>query len=239
MQAFTSDLFVVTSEWDTQIARSVRGGTAATDRFNMTSYVFSNFCGTRPAEACSLTVAATHELLTQLLLYLINATIQLNSSVQGSGHKLFSHSDGLGGCTFDDRELRELHTLNSDSIDALQDIVRLHSATSQALRAQGKLWAAHILESPISWIMSAVYILATVVVGETPLSGTAGAMWTTRGASRPWWAYLVGLLDALIYMFLPWWTTVLLPPCAVPSMAPSCCWPLVANWRYALGQPVD
>ena len=34
----------------------------------------------------------------------------------------------------------------------------------------GQLWASHILESPISWILSALYILATVVAGYTPLS---------------------------------------------------------------------
>jgi hypothetical protein len=33
----------------------------------MASYVFTTFCGCRPAEPCSLTVAATHQLLTQLL----------------------------------------------------------------------------------------------------------------------------------------------------------------------------
>ena len=47
------------------------GKPGAAPSFKMASYVFSTFCGLRPAEPCSLTVVATHELLTQVLLYLM------------------------------------------------------------------------------------------------------------------------------------------------------------------------
>ena len=66
LKGYTEDLFCITSEWDTCIARAVRAGRpGAPPSFKMASYVFSTFCGLRPAEPCSLTVAATHELLTQ------------------------------------------------------------------------------------------------------------------------------------------------------------------------------
>ena len=102
LKGFTEDIFCITSEWDTciarlhlpcislispfyhpspnpnpnpklnpepstGIARAVRAGKpGAAPSFKMASYVFSTFCGLRPAEPCSLTVVATHELLTQV-----------------------------------------------------------------------------------------------------------------------------------------------------------------------------
>eukprot|EP00959_Pyramimonas_sp_CCMP1952_P330945 6930532-Pyramimonas_sp.AAC.1 len=43
--------------------------------------------------------------------------------------------------------------------------------TSEALRAQGSRWADHILEAPISWLLSAVYIFATVMSGYPVVYG--------------------------------------------------------------------
>ena len=66
LKGFTTNLFVVTSEWDTQIARSVRAGKPGKKgTFNLNSFVFTTFCGCRPAEPVSLTAVATHQLLTQ------------------------------------------------------------------------------------------------------------------------------------------------------------------------------
>ena len=74
LKGFTEDLFVVTSEWDTQIARSVRAGKPGKKgKFNLNSFVFTTFCGCRPAEPVSLTAVATHQLLTQVLFYLMYA----------------------------------------------------------------------------------------------------------------------------------------------------------------------
>ena len=61
-----------------------------------------------------------------------------------------------------------------------------------ALLSQGDRWAQHVLEGPISWIMSAVYIAATVVSGYTPLSaavlavqyGVSGSWGSGRGQGR-------------------------------------------------------
>ena len=47
------------------MGRAVRDK-SSTGGLSFGSYVFTNFCGVRPAEPCSLTVAATHQLLTQV-----------------------------------------------------------------------------------------------------------------------------------------------------------------------------
>ena len=101
LKAFTEDLFVVTSEWDTQIARAVRSSkTGAAPSFKLASYVFSTGCGLRPAEPCSLTVAATHYLLTELLFYLM-----YSMRLYEPGHPM------LCGSFFDIEEVRELEGL--------------------------------------------------------------------------------------------------------------------------------
>jgi hypothetical protein len=72
LQAATKNIFVVTSEWDTQVGKQLR----AMDRDNdeedhglFSSRIFSTEVGLRSAEPCSVSVAATHQLLTNLFLY--------------------------------------------------------------------------------------------------------------------------------------------------------------------------
>ena len=62
----TSAIFVVASEWDTQIGkqlRAVKGDGAFTSR------IFSTDVGVRPAEPCSVSVAATQQLLAQIFMH--------------------------------------------------------------------------------------------------------------------------------------------------------------------------
>ena len=200
----------MTSEWDTCIARAVRAGKpGAPPSFKMASYVFSTFCGLRPAEPCSLTVAATHELLTQVLLYLMY-----------SARIYVPERPTLCDSSYDLEEVRELEGLDRASIDAIEQIVNPASGIHAALRQQGRHWAAHVLESPRSQLMVAFYILVTVTVGWTPFSALAYGISEYcapspggdggGAAARPWWSYVVGFLDSLVYFFLPLWTTVLL-----------------------------
>ena len=66
LKSFTSHIFCVTSEWDTQVARSIRQGIGTqTTSLQVRSYVFVTHVGLRPAEPCTISVAATHQLLTQ------------------------------------------------------------------------------------------------------------------------------------------------------------------------------
>jgi hypothetical protein len=49
---------------------------------------------------------------------------------------------------------------------------RMETETSQALFKQANVWANHILEAPVAWIMSAVYVLGTVMSGYPVVYGT-------------------------------------------------------------------
>ena len=63
LQSFSSNIFVVTSEWDTQVGKQLRS--MYSDDL-LSSRIFSTGCGVRPAEPCSVSVAATHQLLTNI-----------------------------------------------------------------------------------------------------------------------------------------------------------------------------
>ena len=259
LKSFTSHIFAVTSEWDTQVASSIRkgvGGRKATSRrLCLDSYVFVTLVGIRPAESCTISVAATHQLLTLLLLHIMNAVRVTDSD----GKCKFITS---AGSTFVKEEVQELAALNEGTLVALKDLIGepdeakegkapkiKDTKTSAMLRKQGRKWAQHILEGPYSWILSALYIALTVIAGTTPLSialffarrhlafpddaevsfpenVSAGLSCTldgvpivcnrigmSAGAPSYYWVaveYAVATIDAVIYMFLPWWTTVLL-----------------------------
>lgn len=184
------------------------GGTGP--RAPSVSRCFSTLTGFRVAEPCSISVAATHQLLTHVLLSLMR-------SLGGSRPDLFPRARPVAA---------ELATLcGASHLEALREIVgdgeQADTPTGARLRREGRRWADHVLEGPLSWILSAIYILVTVVVGFTPLSAAlaaarplfpsaAGAAGTAEPASFVALGYVVGVLDTAIYAFLPWWTTVLL-----------------------------
>ena len=225
LKGYTSNLFVVTSEWDTQVAKSVRAGKPGKigNRFSLNSYVFTTFCGIRPAEPVSLTAVATQQLLTQILLYLMYAA-----------RYYYPQYPMLGGSDFTIQDVQELTALNRDNIKDLEEMIsNKGSVVRRELLAQGKAWSKHILEGPTTWIMSAIYILATVTAGYTPLSAIVTKVFTDPGLPLgPGEAeafpggpeisfgelkpggyalkYIVGVLDSLIYIFLPIWTAFLL-----------------------------
>lgn len=103
MQSTTRNIFVVTSEWDTQVGKQLRkideefekGGDISSVLRNR---IFTTEVGLRPAEPCSISVAATHQLLTNLFLYLsvviLNNTHFRKVSVTRSSWRKI-HSDVL------------------------------------------------------------------------------------------------------------------------------------------------
>ena len=183
LRAVTSDLFSISSEWDTQVARSVRGrpkrdsgevGARLTNLFH--SYTFSTFAGLRPAEPCTLSLVATHALLTHLLIFSMN----------------YNANTRLGGSTFEAQEVQELNGFHESHMEAVRAIVgvgsNLHdskapSDASRMLKAQGRRWAQHVLEGPIAWILSAGYIAITVIAGAAPMSSLYAAASVGLGLS--------------------------------------------------------
>lgn len=260
LQSFTSHIFVVTSEWDTQIARAVRIGMEMRQKksaLTTASYVFTTHVGWRTAEPTSVSVAATHQLLTCLLLYVMKYVRHFDfegvlTSTAGSSYvreeaveldqlnqlNLDAIKDIVGGCG-STRDNRSAGVDNDDSDGGQPDAGKARDTeTSLTLRRQGLHWAQHILEGPISWIMSAMYIAGTVIAGWTPLSAILFAIRQAvdGDASAPtvpacdanatsvaaaaagtelatlWTAlrYIFATADAALYIFLPIWTTWLI-----------------------------
>ena len=201
MQSFSSSIFTVTSEWDTQVGKQLRSMYGDKNDL-LTSRIFSTDVGVRPAEPCSVSVAATHQLLTNLFEYI--SVVIINNP----------HFRSVSGAIITDRDLQTLERCNRDNIKSLERIVsvdrkgdemhELFQHTEQELRAAGDLWAEHILENAKAYMMTFVYIIVTVTIGHPLISGiswAAGLRTDTSPGDRLF--YLTRFLDALIYFWLP------------------------------------
>lgn len=163
----------------------------------LSSRIFSTECGVRPAEPCSVSVVATHQLLTNIFEHI---AITIISDCQ------FSH---VSGAQITQQDLQTLERCNRDNIKALEEIVGVDSkgdeiherrmATEQELRKAGDLWADHILENTKAYIMTFVYIIVTVTIGYGLISGIAAA----AGLQSDWAFYITRFFDAFIYFWLP------------------------------------
>jgi hypothetical protein len=126
---------------DTQIGKQLRS--MYSDDL-LSSRIFSTDCGVRPAEPCSVSVVATHQLLTNIFEH-ICITIISNP-----------HFNHISGAQITERDLQILERCNQENIKALEEIVgvtrdgeEIHerrSKTEKELRAAGDLWSEHILE---------------------------------------------------------------------------------------------
>jgi len=190
-QSKTKNIFVVTSEWDTQVGKQLRSmdnedGLSWNLLYN--SRIFSTGVGMRPAEPCSISVAATHQLLTNILEFIAIVVLSDN------------RYRNVTGAVITERDLRILERCNRDNIYGLTQIVDAGTRSETELRAAGDIWADHILENVKAYIMTFVYIVATVVSGYPIVSGIAegaGLISTSR------LVHFFRFLDALIYFFLP------------------------------------
>lgn len=195
LQSVTRNIFVVASEWDTQIGKQLRSMSATeADNDFLTSRVFTTNIGVRPAEPCSLSVVATHQLLTQIFQYL--------SMVILSNH----HFRHLAGAVITERDLQVLERCNQDNISALESIVattvtgaKKDSVENEELKKAGALWADHILENARAYILSFIYIVVTVTIGYPLITGIAHGC----GLDTEWAFYITRFFDSLLYFFLP------------------------------------
>ena len=111
LQSVTKNIFVVTSEWDTQIGKQLRAMDKDEEDHIFNSRIFSTEVGMRPAEPCSVSVAATHQLLTNLFEY-ICALILSDSNYRR-----------VTCATISEQDLSVLEKCNTMNIDALTEIV--------------------------------------------------------------------------------------------------------------------
>ena len=142
LQSFSSSIFAVTSEWDTQIGKQLRN--MYTDDL-LSSRIFSTEVGVRPAEPCSVSVVATHQLLTNVFGHICITIIS------------DPHFSRVAGSIIIERDLQILERCNQSCLKTLEEIVgvdcignEVHESrtiTEQELRSAGDLWANHILEN--------------------------------------------------------------------------------------------
>ncbi len=141
LQSFSSSIFAVTSEWDTQIGKQLRS--MYSDDL-LSSRIFSTEVGVRPAEPCSVSVVATHQLLTNIFEHICVTIIS------------DPHFSRAAGAVVRERDLQILERCNQDGLKTLEEIVgvdvkgdeihEIRRKTERELRSAGDLWANHILE---------------------------------------------------------------------------------------------
>jgi myosin-crossreactive antigen len=120
----------------------------------LSSRVFTTDIGIRLAEPCSLSVVATHQVLTQIFEYICLTVL----------HNHISRD--LTGAVITYKDLQTLERCNKDVIHSLERIVGADAlreirdtAVQEELKEAGDLWADHVLENARAYIMSIVYIV--------------------------------------------------------------------------------
>ena len=200
LQSATQNIFVVTSEWDTQISKQLRmidEMEYGTSGYLMNQRIFSTSVGMRPAEPCSVSVVATHQLLTNLFEYI---------SVIILSDKRFCT---VTKAQITEQDIQILERCNQMNINALTEICGVNASgysldcTSSFLvnlRHLGNLWGDHILEGARAYILSFIYIFATVTSGWPLMRLICHSFGAAEGGA---FRYFFQLLDACIYFFLP------------------------------------
>ena len=191
LQSVTRSIFVVSGEWDTQIGKALRGMYGEDDNV-ISSRVVTTNVGLRTAEPCSLSVAATHQLLTQIFEH-ISALVLDDQRFRN-----------LSSAMITKRDLGILERCNQDNVLALEYIVGKNDGsrmteTERELRKAGNLWADHVLENARAYLFTFLYIVGTVTSGYPLVSGIA----TAAGLESDSIFYVTRFLDSLIYLFLP------------------------------------
>ena len=229
LQSSTREIFAVTSEWDTQIGKQLRAMDSVDGAEQLCcSRIFSTEVGLRPAEPCSvsaghtaeyvtavcrictntvshlyfysakLSVVATHQLLTNLFEYI---SVVILSDMR------YRHATAA---TISEQDLQILERCNRENLNALVEIVGMDRAgiglqhqdiVEKELRQAGDLWADHILENARAYIMTFVYIFATVISGYPLVFVIAHHLAGLDKHSD--WMYLIHTIDAAIYFWLP------------------------------------
>ena len=199
LQSQTTNIFVVSSEWDTQIGKQLRG-LHSSSKSLISSRIFSTGVGMRPAEPASVSVVATHQLLTNIFIHIALTII---------GHPSLRR---VARATITVNDLEILERCNNDNLYALEHITGTDmdghpvdpetygSDKAAELRGFGDLWAEHVLENVKAYIMSFAYIVGTVTAGYPLVSGIGSASGLDADS---WIFFILRFVDSLIYFWLP------------------------------------
>lgn len=195
--ALPGRVFTVSGSYDTQLGSLVGHKSIKVSRMNIALYLhiesnfffilfpnilyralqnkpfcqrlFSTNSGWRGAEPASITVVGTHHLLTELLVFC--AKICIEDSRERHIHSALSQDEIKDFCKFLGQFATK--TIRNDIL-AVDGHGRFRtSETNKQLINIGHKWSCHILEGAIAWIMSACYILGTVISGKLPFNEIA------------------------------------------------------------------
>jgi hypothetical protein len=207
-QQIIGELFILTGELS-----SFMGSPVARSGSVFGRKIFTNCSGRRTAEPATVTTVATHQTLTEILLYLAK---QLR--------RTFTKSSPFG-MTLTEADLLDLEIAKDEFIyksamticGATITGAAIPSTTYQKAIASEKKWALHITETPLVWGIHALYVLITVgwviPFGHTiPILKTILHLifWATNLSPVGLLTLVnpvVTLADIAIYIFGPWlWT---------------------------------
>ncbi len=176
--------------------------------------VFVNESGARTAEPATIAVAAAHQTLTELLLYLAQHLKYYFPDAHPFGMTLTEES-----CEALEKTKNDFLEVNvAQIIGTTSDGQAIETTVRRSLIAGGHKWAFHVLETPIAWGIHALYIAVTVGWSipfgyNIPLATTILRLiiWATNNPqnvvlleiAKP----VATLIDIVIYIFGAWlWT---------------------------------
>ncbi|KAA8496343.1 hypothetical protein FVE85_0072 [Porphyridium purpureum] len=189
-KAFASRVFVLTSDRTNLISQVVH---------HRADRVILNHAGARPAEPSSVALVAAHHSLTRVLeLFMATAFVRY-----GGKH------DRPFGMAFGASDLQTMRDTRAAFVQNCATYCDAGSDVYAQLKAAGRHFGNHILEPFVSVVLGTIYILVTVGFTGAPASELAkhicGRSLCNANAQR----YVAGVVDAVLYIFLPWWTAML------------------------------
>lgn len=205
------EFFILTGEPSSFIGSPLARPTFPGEPFSRR--IFVNDSGRRLVEPATVSVAATHQTLTELLFYL---TYQM--------HLSFANGRPLG-MNLSLEDLLRLEGINSEflhqSVPELMGVsttgeiqkTRLHRQLIQG----GRKWALHIIETPLAWAIQALYVLITVgwaipfdhtiPLAQTLFKGIFSICRLPQNVVELFIPWLTGA-DIVIYIFGAWFWTL-------------------------------
>jgi hypothetical protein len=202
-------LFVLTGAIDSKMSAAV--GQRSSPGAPWIGRVWYTFSGWRPSEALTVSTVSAHHTLSELLLYLGKKACRGDADFRSAMGFKFSTADVLDIVRLND----SLVSSGAPSLVGFDGArQKLPAVESQAgpLRAQGRRWALHILETPFAWCLSTAYIFGTIISGKPLFSALRNHYWDksidTKGQDAL--TYIALILDSLLYSFLPLFFSFLL-----------------------------
>ena len=210
-QNIIREFFVLTGEPTSLLGSPLAQPTFSGEPFSRR--IFVNESGRRLAEPATVSVAATHQTLTELLFCLTRQMHQTFPNSRPLGMKL--SPEGLLGLERMNNEFLHQSVTDIMGVSTTGQVhkTRLHRQLIQG----GRKWALHIMETPLAWFIHALYVLITVgwaipfgytiPLAQTLLRGMFSVCQLPQNAVDlfiPW----LTLADIVIYIFGAWFWTL-------------------------------